>query len=396
MSFFKKVPLYPADPIFGLNTQFGEDKREKKVNLTVGIYNDEKLFPKKLSVVEKVEPMIPSLCTTAQYLPIFGLATYIETTGKLVLGDFWDAERERIFAAQGLGGTGALRVIGDFIQRELKVPLYLPDPTWPNHNQIFNVAGLKVEKYPYYNQGYDHEGVLAFLGAIEPGSVVLFHASCHNPTGADPTTEQWKELSALFKEKKLLPFFDLAYHGLGTSPEKDVESIRIFAEDGHEMFIAVTHSKSFGMYCERVGHLTIISESAERANHVKTSVRTIIRANYSNPPSYGARLIATILSDASLYSHWEQDLARMRDRIYKMQTQFADSLSKKCPNIDFGFLREKKGLFAYTGLTKEQANTLVKDHGVYIPSNGRVNVTRLSEDNLEYVTDCMASVMQSN
>lgn len=382
MSFFEKIPLAPPDPILGLTLAFQEDTRSTKVNLGAGIYKTADLRTPVLSCVKSAESVLLDTEKSKEYLPIEGDHLFIDRIGELIFGDaLWE---ERIAGFQTVGGTGALKIGGTFLKEEADKPIWLSVPTWPNHRAVFLSCGLKVDHYPYYKV---FEKMIDCLESMQPGSIVVLHASCHNPTGWDLNLEQWKTVLALFKQKKLIPFFDCAYQGFGRGFEEDVEAIRLFAREGLEMLVAVSSAKNFSLYGERVGALFIVAESTKIAEHISSRVKQIIRTTYSSPPMHGAKIVAHILSTSSLRKSWEEELNDMRQRINSLRFSLCERLGE-----EFSHLKSGLGMFAFTGLDKSGVDRLKTEYGIYMPSDGRINVCGLNQDNLDYVVDAIKQV----
>ncbi len=397
--FFSEVLEGQPDAIFGLTGAFQADVRPQKVNLTVGIYKDENLQSKLLPSVKKAEEQILEDDLLADYLPIDGFAPYLELLGPNILGEkIWKEAHSRIYGAHTTGGTGALRIAGEFLAQEVTKIVSIPNPTWPNHRAIFERAGCKVETYPYYNREkriFDFSGMCKGLESLPEKSAVILHPCCHNPTGLDPTLEQWKELSALMKKRKLLPFFDFAYQGLGDSIEKDAAAIQLFAKEGHEMLIAYSCSKNFSLYCQRVGALYVVDENSAVKLRVGSQIKRIIRALYSNPPEYGAHVVTHILKHEELKKQWREDLEGMRLRLKSMRDLLIQRLKAKAKKIDFSYLKAHKGMFSFVDLNKSQVQKLINDYAIYLPDNGRINVAGLSLRNIDYIVDSLIAVCES-
>lgn len=385
-SFFEKVPLAPPDAILGLTLAFQNDPRPAKVNLGVGVFKTQELRTPVLSCVKSAEAALLDLEKTKEYLPIEGDALFIDQIGGLIFGDaFWDKENKRIAGFQTVGGTGALKVGGTFLKEEAERPVWLSTPTWTNHIGVFASCGMKIERYPYYKA---FEKMIACLESLSEGSIVVMHASCHNPTGWDLNADQWKTLLPLFKRKRLIPFFDCAYQGFGRGLDEDAAAIRLFAREGLEMLVAVSNAKNFGLYGERVGALYIVAETAVIAEHISSRVKQVIRAIYSNPPMHGAKIVAHILSTSSLRKTWEEELNAMRQRINSLRISLCDHLGE-----EYSHLKEGKGMFVYSGLHQSQVDRLKTEYGIYMPSDGRINVCGLNQDNLDYVVDAIKRVI---
>ena len=398
MGFFEHVPLASPDPIFGLTRTFNEDTRSNKVNLTVGLYRTEELQTPVLESVKKAEKELLENEKSKEYLPLDGDKTFLDQTGVLVFGEeFWKSSQKRVARIQTVGGTSALRTGGELLFHEkIGEVIYLSDPTWANHKAIFPKAGLKVESYPYYNRekhALDFEKLHGALEKLPPKSIVLLHACCHNPTGADLKLAEWKELSRLFLAKKFIPFFDLAYQGFDRGLAEDAEAIRLFAKEGHEMLVAYSLSKNFSLYAERVGALFIIGETHKVAEHLTSKLVMTTRPNYSNPPLHGVRIVASILSSSKLRQEWEEELAVIRARIIEMRNALAEQLISKSTKVDFSFLKDRAGMFTFSGLSGLQVERLIKEHGIYMTSDGRINAAGLNWKNLDTVVKAILSVL---
>ncbi|MBS0620365.1 MAG: aspartate/tyrosine/aromatic aminotransferase [Verrucomicrobia bacterium] len=394
MSHFERVPLAPPDPIFGMTTAFLKDPRPGKVNLGVGLYKGEDLKTPVLDAVKAAETALFSEEKSKDYLPIEGDPLYLEQIGALLFGEvLWKQERGRIAAIQSIGGTGALHAGGAFLSEEAKAPIYISNPTWPNHRGVFTSCGLPIFDYPYYDaQGFAFDKFHAFLNELKEGSIVLLHGACHNPTGCDPTLEEWKSLSALFVKKRLIPFFDTAYLGLGEGIEKDRQPLVHFLESGLEMLVAISNAKNFSLYGERVGALFVVT--ASQKEQVTSRLKQIARVRYSNPPMHGAKIVAKILSVPALRHLWERELTTMRERIQAMRGALFSKLQEK--GIDLPLLQNGKGMFSYCGLTPAEVEQITLDYGIYLSKEGRINVCGLSHANLDYVAHAMCAVRKKD
>lgn len=395
MSFFSSILLLPDDPILSLPFLMVADPRTKKVNLSVGAYRTSEGKPLVLSTVLKAEETILQKSSDKEYLPIEGIHLFLKKTKELIFGKT-QANDTPLFTLQTLGGSGALRVGAEFLAREgSNKTIYLPNPSWPNHKLIFKMSGLKVEQYPYYdsvNHVLDFNNLCESIKEMPERSIILLHACCHNPTGIDPTLEQWKEISDLIKKKNLIPFFDFAYQGFGSNLEQDAEVIRYFISQSHEMFIASSNSKNFGLYGERIGALSVITDCNEQAHKIGSHLKQIVRGNYSNPPIHGGLIVATILDDPELFQEWSQELSNMRDRIKAMRQALAAGLLVKGAK-NFNFVIQQKGIFSYSGLSQDQVLRLREDHGIYMPLNGRINIAGLNIHNIDYVIEAILAVI---
>lgn len=396
MSFFNQIDTLPEDPILGLALLFAQDKHPKKVNLGIGAYRDNHGQPLVLQCVKKAEKLLLDKNLNKEYLPIQGFADYITSTQQLIFGSTLQLCQNRLFGLQTIGGTGALRVGAEFLFRSGFKKICIPDPTWANHLRVFQYAGLEVTKYPYYNvqdKTLDFDGLVTTLSQLPEKTIVLLHACCHNPSGIDPSQEQWQLLSELMKKKNLIPFFDLAYQGFGVSLDEDAYAIRLFVEQGHEIFIAQSYAKSMGLYGERAGSLTLIVKTPELLKSVSSHLKQIVRSMYSNPPLQSERIVTTILQDKSLYQQWVQELSEMRNRIDDMRKTLEQQLRIKNPQ--FNFPSNQKGMFYYLGLTHEQVQQLRSDFGIYVADGGRANLAGLNSNNIELVTDALNVILKN-
>ncbi|MBR9856770.1 MAG: aspartate/tyrosine/aromatic aminotransferase [Gammaproteobacteria bacterium] len=395
---FEKVTAAPADPILGLTDAFRKDPRTDKINLGVGIYKDEAGQTPVLRCVKKAEARLVQEQTTKNYLSIEGIEAYGQVVQQLLFGaDAAIIADKRARTAQAPGGTGALRIAGEFIARQLDTnTIWISNPTWANHRAVFNAAGLEVKEYGYYNadaKDLDFDGMLADLAQAKAGDVVLLHGCCHNPTGIDPTAEQWEQLAKLSAEKGWLPLFDFAYQGFAKGIEEDAYGLRVFAEHNEELLIASSFSKNFGLYNERVGAFTLVAKDADTANTSFSQVKGIIRANYSNPPSHGANVVAIVANDPELYQDWLAELAEMRDRIQEMRTLFVEKLSSRGVNKDFSFIARQNGMFSFSGLNKDQVDRLRDEFGIYIVGSGRISVAGITKSNIDALCDALAAIV---
>lgn len=394
--FFENVLAGPPDAIFGMASVFKADLRKDKINLMVGVYKDEHLQSSLLTSVQLAKEKILPKDQLADYLTFQGLPEYSHLLGELIFGStLWAKEHSRIYGAQSLGGTGALRIGAEFLAQEVGCKVYIPQPTWGNHRNIFERAGFQVENLPYYSQvehGFDADGYLNALRLLERGSVVVCHAACHNPTGSDPTFAQWKQISAVCRERGLLPFFDFAYQGFGLGLEADAAVVRLFLENGHEMLIAYSCSKNFSLYSQRVGALFVVCPNTESQDRVASQVNRIIRAMYSNPPAHGARIVAEILGNEALFQEWAKEVEQMRLRIVEMHKNLSAALMARCKTRDFSFLQHRKGMFSYLDLSKSEVQSLIDKFGIYTLDSGRISVAGLTSENIEIVANNVAAV----
>lgn len=395
---FEKVTAAPADPILGLTDAFRKDTRTHKINLGVGIYKDEAGQTPVLRCVKKAEARLVQEQTTKNYLSIEGIEAYGQVVQKLLFGE--DAAiiaNKRARTAQAPGGTGALRIAGEFIARQLDTnTIWISNPTWANHRAVFTAADLEVKEYGYYDadaKDLDFDAMLSSLEDAKAGDVVLFHGCCHNPTGIDPTAEQWQQLAKLSADKGWLPMFDFAYQGFAQGTEEDAFGLREFAKHNPELLIASSFSKNFGLYNERVGAFTLVAKDEDSANTSFSQVKSIIRANYSNPPSHGANVVAIIANDPELYADWQAELAEMRDRIQEMRTLFVEKLASRGVNQDFSFIARQNGMFSFSGLSKEQVERLKDEFAIYIVGSGRISVAGITKANIDALCDGIAAVL---
>ncbi|HEJ7000714.1 TPA: aspartate/tyrosine/aromatic aminotransferase [Serratia marcescens] len=395
---FEKITAAPADPILGLTDIFRADARPNKINLGIGVYKDETGKTPVLTSVKKAEQYLLENETTKNYLGIEGIPAFASCTQELLFGKespIVTARRAR--TAQTPGGTGGLRVAADFIANQTSAErIWISNPSWPNHKNVFSAVGLEVLEYAYYdaaNHALDFDGLLNSLKQAQAGDVVLFHGCCHNPTGIDPTAEQWAQLAELSVANGWLPLFDFAYQGFANGLEEDAQGLRIFAAKHQELIVASSYSKNFGLYNERVGACTLVAADAETADRAFSQVKAAIRANYSNPPSHGAAVVATILGNDALRAMWEQELTDMRQRIHRMRQLFVNTLQEKGAQQDFSFIIQQNGMFSFSGLTKEQVLRLREEFGVYAVNSGRVNVAGMTPDNMAPLCEAIVAVL---
>ncbi|BEM67068.1 amino acid aminotransferase [Serratia ureilytica] len=395
---FEKITAAPADPILGLTDIFRADARPNKINLGIGVYKDETGKTPVLTSVKKAEQYLLENETTKNYLGIEGIPAFASCTQELLFGKESPIVADRrARTAQTPGGTGGLRVAADFIANQTSAKrIWISNPSWPNHKNVFSAVGLEVLEYAYYdaaNHALDFDGLLNSLKQAQAGDVVLFHGCCHNPTGIDPTPEQWAQLAELSVTNGWLPLFDFAYQGFANGLEEDAQGLRIFAAKHKELIVASSYSKNFGLYNERVGACTIVAADAETADRAFSQVKAAIRANYSNPPSHGAAVVATILGNDALRAMWEQELTDMRQRIHRMRQLFVNTLQEKGAQQDFSFIIQQNGMFSFSGLTKEQVLRLREEFGVYAVNSGRVNVAGMTPDNMAPLCEAIVAVL---
>ncbi|HEY8048932.1 MAG TPA: amino acid aminotransferase, partial [Ramlibacter sp.] len=383
MSLFAAVEMAPRDPILGLNEQFNADTNPNKVNLGVGVYYDENGKLPLLGCVLAAEKQMMEAPKARGYLPIDGIAAYDAAVQGLVFGaDSEPVKGKRVATIQALGGTGGLKVGADFLKKvRPDAKVLISDPSWENHRALFSQAGFTVETYPYYNaakRGIDFDGMLTALNAAPKGTIVVLHVVCHNPTGYDLSLAQWDRVVAVVKQRKLVPFLDMAYQGFGQGIAEDGAAIQKFVAAGMDFFVATSFSKSFSLYGERVGALSVLCATADEAARVLSQLKIMIRTNYSNPPTHGAQVVATVLNTPALRAQWEQELAGMRSRIKQMRHALAAKLKGAGAGQDFGFIVDQVGMFSYSGLTKDQMQRLRSEFGVYGVDSGRICVAALN------------------
>ncbi len=396
-SLFSAVELAPRDPILGLNEQFNADTNPAKVNLGVGVYFDENGQLPLLKCVRAAEALMMEAPTARGYLPIDGIAVYDKAVQGLVFGAGSEAvEAGRIATIQGLGGTGGLKVGADFLKRlSPGAQVLISDPSWENHRALFESAGFNVGQYPYYDAatgGLNFPAMLAALQQASAGTIVVLHACCHNPTGCDLSLAQWAQVVAAVKARNLTPFLDMAYQGFGEGISEDGAVVGLLMAAGLEFLVATSFSKSFSLYGERVGALSVVCPSKEEAGRVLSQLKRVIRSNYSNPPTHGAQVVATVLTTPSLRAVWEEELAGMRLRIKEMRRALREKLEAAGLKQDFGFITEQNGMFSYTGLNKDQMHRLRSEFGIYGVDSGRICVAALNHKNLDAVVRAIAQV----
>ena len=398
MSFFSAVEMAPRDPILGLNDQFAADPNPAKVNLGVGVYYDDQGKLPLLGCVQAAEQAMMATPKARGYLPIDGLAAYDAGVKALVFGaDSEPVQSARVATVQAIGGTGGLKIGADFLHRlNPRAEVLISDPSWENHRALFTNAGFLVKNYRYYdakNRGIDFEGMLADLASAAPGSIAVLHACCHNPTGYDISAAQWDQVVAMCKSRGLLPFLDMAYQGFGYGLAEDGAAVQKFTAAGLSFFVASSFSKSFSLYGERVGALSVLCDNQDEAARVLSQLRVVIRTNYSNPPTHGGTVVAAVLANPQWRALWESELAGMRTRIKAMRQKLVDGLKAAGLQQDMGFITNQIGMFSYSGLSREQMVRLRQEFGVYGTDTGRMCVAALNGKNIDYVCASIAKVV---
>ena len=395
---FAAIEMAPRDPILGITEAFNADQHPEKTNLGVGVYYDDNGKVPLLACVQKAESLIMEKLAPRTYLPIEGLAAYDKAVQELVFGANSEVvTSKRAITAQAIGGTGALKLGADFLKRfSPNAQVYISDPSWENHRALFESAGFVVNNYPYYDtttKGVNFDGMLASLKSMPAGSIVLLHACCHNPTGADLTDQQWAQVIQVVTQRGLVPFLDMAYQGFGDGITEDGKVVGLFAAAGGPLFVSNSFSKSFSLYGERVGALSILAANAEEAARLMSQLKRVIRTNYSNPPMHGGQVVATALATPELRKLWEEELAAMRVRIKAMRQALVDKLKAKAPQNNFDFVIQQRGMFSYSGLTKAQVERLKTEFSIYAVDTGRICVAALNSRNIDRVVDAIAKVL---
>ncbi|WP_374619702.1 amino acid aminotransferase [Pandoraea sp.] len=399
MTLFSAVELAPRDPILGLNEAYNADHRTHKVNLGVGVYFDAHGKLPLLKAVKAAEAQRVAAGLPRGYLPIEGIAAYDKAVQEMLFGKESPVLAEgRVITAQALGGTGALKIGADFLkQLNPNATVAISDPSWENHRALFTQAGFNVVSYPYYDaesHGVNLAGMLDMLGKEPEGTIVVLHACCHNPTGVDLSMDQWAQVVDVVKARKLVPFLDIAYQGFGDGIDADAAVVRLFAAAGLNFFVSSSFSKSFSLYGERVGALSIVTASKDESTRVLSQLKRVIRTNYSNPPTHGGSVVAAVLGNAELRALWEEELAEMRERIRAMRLALVEKLRAHGVERDFSFVIKQRGMFSYSGLTADQVERLREEFGIYAVSTGRICVAALNDKNLDHVASAIAQVLR--
>ncbi|MCX7626306.1 MAG: aspartate/tyrosine/aromatic aminotransferase [Candidatus Sumerlaeaceae bacterium] len=400
LSPFAKIEAAPPDPILGLTEAFNADSNPNKVNLGVGVYQDETGRVPVLATVREAERRWLEKEDSKSYLPIDGVPAYNKAVQGLLFGTNAQVIAQgRAVTVQALGGTGALRVGADFLKRFFpQAKVWISNPSWENHRALFEAAGFIAMTYPYYDpvtHGLDFDAMMNAIREIPDGDILLLHASCHNPTGVDLSEAQWHELVAVLSAKQIIPFLDFAYQGFYRGIEEDAFAVRLFAQSGLGFLVASSFSKNFSLYRERVGALTIVTGDAEESKRVLSQVKRVIRTNWSNPSSHGAQVVALVLNDPELRQQWIQEVAQMRERIWKMRRLFVEKLREKGVGRDFGFIERQNGMFSFSGLEPEVVDRLRAEFSLYIVRSGRICIAAMNERNIDYICQAIAKVLRS-
>jgi aromatic-amino-acid transaminase len=398
-SILARVEMAPGDPILGVTEAFNADPSPRKINLGVGVYYDDNGKVPVLECVRRVERDMLEGVTPRSYLPIDGLPAYDRAVRDLVFGaDSAVVKEGQAVTVQGVGGTGALKIAADFLRRiDPGAQVWISDPSWENHRQLFEGAGFTVNAYPYYDRathGLDFAGLIGTLDRLPAGTIVVLHACCHNPTGADPTAEQWTRIIEVVTARELVPILDIAYQGFAEGIEADGAVIGRFVAACRPVFVANSFSKSFSLYGERIGALSVVTEGREEAARVLSQLKRVVRANYSNPPTFGARTVATVLSTPELRALWDKELGQMRDRIKAMRRALVEKVQARMPGFDFSFVTRQRGLFSYSGLSPAQVRRLRDEFSIYAIETGRLCVPALNSKNIDAVADAITKVIR--
>ena len=388
------VEMAPKDPILGVTETYVADKNPNKVNLGVGVYYDDNGKVPLLECVRRAEDVRVKSGVAKSYLPIDGLAAYDRAVQELVFG----SEKKNIVTVQALGGTGGLKIGADFLRQiSPGATIWISDPSWENHRALFEGAGFAVKEYPYYDpktHGLNFDGMLGALKKLPAGSIVVLHSCCHNPTGVDLNENNWNSVLETVHARGLIPFLDLAYQGFADGIDADAYAPRLFAGATQPVFLSSSFSKSFSLYGERVGALSVVAGSSDEAARVLSHLKRVVRSNYSNPPTHGSDIVARVLTTPELRALWEQELGAMRDRIKAMRKALVDGIQRRVPGFDFSFVLKQRGMFSYSGLTREQVLRLRSEYSIYTIETGRICVAALTSKNIDYVADAIAKVIK--
>ena len=400
MSLFENIPSAAPDPILGLTDAFSADQRPHKINLGVGVYKDEGGATPILKAVKEAETLLLSQESSKSYLPISGAPAYAAAVQELLFGiDSEVIPARRAVTLHTPGGTGALRIAADFIATHFpQARIWVSEPTWPNHAGIFSTAKVAQVNYPYFDSetnGLNFAGMLEALRSMQPGDICLLHGCCHNPTGVDPSPEQWRTIAEILKQRDCLALIDFAYQGFAVGIEEDTEAVRACLNAGLSFMVASSFSKNFGLYNERVGALTIVTADSQEAARVGSQFNLCVRTNYSNPPCHGAAIVTTVWNDPQLRQEWLNELNEMRDRIRLMRNLLVEKLGARNIQRTVSFIAEQQGMFSFSGLKPDEVAALKNDFAIYIVGSGRINVAGITLKNIDYLCDCIAAVIAS-
>ncbi len=397
-SILQNVDLAPRDPILGITEGFNADTSTAKVNLGVGVYYDDNGKVPVLECVKRAEQLLAAEVSPRTYLPIEGMATYVKAVQELLLdADATALAEQRVVGVQALGGTGALKIAADFLKRfDASATVWISNPSWENHRALFESAGFEVKNYAYYDaatKGLDFSAMTADLEKLPAGDIVVLHACCHNPTGADLTSDQWTRVIEIVKARGLVPILDIAYQGFADSLEQDGAVVKRFVAAMNPVFIASSFSKSFSLYGERVGALTVVTASKDEATRVISQLKRVVRTNYSNPPTHGCKVVTKVLTTPELRTLWDQELGEMRERIKLMRKALVEKVQARKPGYDISFVLQQRGMFSYSGLSKEIVGKLKTDYSVYAVDSGRICVAALNNKNIDRVAEAIAALV---
>jgi aromatic-amino-acid transaminase len=397
-SLLAAVEMAPKDPILGVTEAYHADTNPKKVNLGVGVYTDDNGKVPVLDCVYRAEQKLAQSPQPRNYLPIDGLQTYDRAVQEVLFGAGSEAVKKgRIVTVQTLGGTGGLKVGGDLLRRiNPNAQIWISDPSWENHRAIFEYAGYTVNTYPYYDaptHGINFDGMISALQKMPAGSIALLHACCHNPTGVDLSPQQWEKIIEVVNARSLVPFLDIAYQGFSDGLDADAAAVRRFADACSVVFVSSSFSKSLSLYGERAGALSVVTQNADEAGRILSQLKRVIRTNYSNPPTHGSQTVAMVLTTPELRTQWEQELGAMRDRIKQMRRELVEKIRSHRADFDFSFVTRQRGMFSYSGLSKEQVHRLRDEYAIYAIDSGRICVAALNSKNIDYVAGAIAQVL---
>ena len=393
------VDMAPKDPILGVTEAYVADQNPKKVNLGVGVYTDDNGKVPLLECVRRAEDSRVRSGAPKSYLPIDGIAAYDKAVRELVFGSSCSALNEnRVVTIQALGGTGGLKIGADFLKQiSPAATVWISEPSWENHRALFEGAGFAVREYPYYDpktHGLNFEGMLGGLKKLPAGAIAVLHSCCHNPTGVDLAQDQWKQVLEVVRARAIVPFLDLAYQGFAEGADADAYAPRLFAQATQPVFLSSSFSKSFSLYGERVGAFSLVAGSSDEAARVLSHLKRIVRANYSNPPTHGSDIVARVLTNPELRALWDRELGAMRDRIKTMRKALVDGIHARVAGADFSFVMQQRGMFSYSGLTREQVLRLRSEYSIYTIETGRICVAALTTKNIDYVAEAIARVLK--